>query len=519
MSRNEQLALARRIDWRFLLPSPTLGRVACVEPIEAGHLAAIVAAATHVESGSLSALRSRGSWDVVIAPQAVATGGTPALASALELLEPGGWLMVDLPRHARVRRLLSRSAEALVDEGAEPVLVHWLMPDRARSSIVVPLGDPVAMQAALTRRRSTRAKTMLVGAARWLARAGIAPDMLAGDVRLLARRGGGHTVGGLPGLDPIAGTLEPHVGVDASWTLLTPRFGASAHVVLLLRSEGSLRLVAKIARLASDDGPEREGRMLEALVRAGAPPHAQPRPVFVGRTGGHAVLVETGLEGSLLDRQTLRGDPPHWIHAVVGWLRTVPPLEQDVERPAMPTMAAALQAIRTACADSDTPALVSRSAELLAVVDEGRLPTVTEHGDLSHPNIMVRPDGGIALLDWELARPDGLPLHDLCTFLDYVAVATSGDDTDAFDALTRVLSNKAWGAVAALRQEADRLGADTAMLPELVTACWVRMFAGVTSRLFDGGAPAPEGWHRRNRYYQLWERSVRDHDQLRSLLG
>jgi hypothetical protein len=240
----------------------------------------------------------------------------------------------------------------------------------------------------------------------------------------------------------------------------------------------------------------------------------------VGQTGGHALLLEEGLDGQLLDRRMVRSDPGRWIGAAATWLQALPRLEASVKRPASALLQLAFEVIRRTCVDPDVAALAERSRRLVGTWDDGALESVTEHGDLSHPNLIVRPDGALAALDWELARPDGLPLHDLCTFLDYVAVATSGDELDPFGAFTSVLSNPAWGAVARLRDEADRwrLG-DGDTLSRLVIITWVRMFAGVASRLFDGGAAAPAGWHRRNRYYLLWERSVREQDRLQSLLG
>ncbi len=53
----------------------------------------------------------------------------------------------------------------------------------------------------------------------------------------------------------------------------------------------------------------------------------------------------------------------------------------------------------------------------LALLDEDtKLPCVTVHGDFAPWNIRDLPDGACTLIDWEAARPNGLPLHDLCHF-------------------------------------------------------------------------------------------------------
>lgn len=41
------------------------------------------------------------------------------------------------------------------------------------------------------------------------------------------------------------------------------------------------------------------------------------------------------------------------------------------------------------------------------------LPSVATHGDLTMSNVLLAPDGGLGVLDWESARDDGLPLTDV----------------------------------------------------------------------------------------------------------
>ncbi|HEY6608744.1 MAG TPA: phosphotransferase, partial [Candidatus Limnocylindria bacterium] len=162
--------------------------------------------------------------------------------------------------------------------------------------------------------------------------------------------------------------------------------------------------------------------------------------------------------------------------------------------------------------------LVGRTREALGPLERQAPPAVFEHGDLSHPNLVVRDEGGLGVLDWELARPDGLPLHDLCFFLGYVALATVGEEGDPFEGLVRVLGHPTWGAAAALHSEAARLGIDREAIPGLVIACWARAFAGLADRLAGGAAGGVDGQLSRSRYHRLWEGAVDRQGQLVALL-
>src|SRR5690606_23163251 len=90
----------------------------------------------------------------------------------------------------------------------------------------------------------------------------------------------------------------------------------------------------------------------------------------------------------------------------------------------------------------ETPAasagsLVGATTAALATLRSSALPPVFEHGDLGHPNLVVLADGGIGVLDWETARRDGLPLHDLVFFLGYVALATARPGEEAWTGFER----------------------------------------------------------------------------------
>jgi hypothetical protein len=149
-----------------------------------------------------------------------------------------------------------------------------------------------------------------------------------------------------------------------------------------------------------------------------------------------------------------------------------------------------------------------------AAADELRaaaLPVAFEHGDASHPNLFRRADGSIAAVDWELADPDGLPAHDLTTFLAYVAVARARARTAAEQgrAIAEALTDEhGWAAIAG-RDHLTRIGVEPALRRALITVALARMSMGLVERLHDDPAAAlsPEAasWVRGHRYHVAWQ--------------
>jgi len=83
----------RRLDWRFLLPDPALGRVAYLGPASDSLAAALRAsgAALAVITGPL-ADADRAAFDTVVAVDPL----RESLAAAADLLCPGGWLYAEV---------------------------------------------------------------------------------------------------------------------------------------------------------------------------------------------------------------------------------------------------------------------------------------------------------------------------------------------------------------------------------------------------------------------------------------
>jgi hypothetical protein len=156
------LEASRRLDWRFLLPDPELGRVAHVGETEPALLEALraFAACLTVVGGDGSCEQEPGSFPVVVAVAPTAE----ELDRAIGLLQPGGWLYLErrqslFPagrhRQARVHR------RALVRRGLDQVTTYWHWPDFAASKWIVPVGDPTAVRYALRQHRGGRRARML----------------------------------------------------------------------------------------------------------------------------------------------------------------------------------------------------------------------------------------------------------------------------------------------------------------------------------------------------------------------
>jgi aminoglycoside phosphotransferase len=313
------------------------------------------------------------------------------------------------------------------------------------------------------------------------------------------------------------------VGEDTSCVILTPRFRTSRHIVALLIPSGATEpsLVVKIPRLPGDeDGIAREARVLTALQeRSPEAGRSVPRVVAYA-DGDRPLLVETALVGPLLTRNVLRANPTRHIDEVVRWLISLPSQIGDglsFERLIGEPLSLFAASFPEAASERD---LVARTFEIVEPLRDARLPHVFEHGDLSHPNLIVLPSQRVGVVDWELAEEEGLPLHDLSFFLAFATLALR--PAPAAEGYTKVFSEAFFGrsawARARISAYADGLELGHSLLTPLFVACWARYTARLAVRIGAdrssmGGESA--AWVRQNRYYQLWSHTL---DNLRNLV-
>jgi len=153
VARGDSLQASRRIDWRFLFPTPDLGRVACIgvtDPDLLESLELFSAALRVADSAKGEDLDA--SYDVVVLrnpPREVIGAGS-------RLLRPGGWLYLEVENSKSSRALgASRSVRGCARElrrlGLVDVstYVHW--PDFASCRAIVPLGEVSAVRHGLAR--------------------------------------------------------------------------------------------------------------------------------------------------------------------------------------------------------------------------------------------------------------------------------------------------------------------------------------------------------------------------------
>lgn len=320
-------------------------------------------------------------------------------------------------------------------------------------------------------------------------------------------------------------------GLDgrASTVMITPRFRASRHVVFLVLSGRRPRpvLVVKTPRIATDHwGVQREAAILRAVEawHVGGS-GSVPRVIDCRPYRGHWMLVETALTGRPMDPATVRRRPAECCETVVRWLA-------GLRRPAGHTDAE--DTVRFSrlierpldrfegmlSLSAKESQLIESTREVVSPLGRANLPLAFEHGDLSHPNLISLPDGRAGVIDWELAELRGFPASDLFFFLTYVAFARAkaqGNDRYAAAFHAAFFGRKAWARryVSAYARE-HHLAAE--MLTPLFVACWARRVTGLPDRLGVGAAAGlgseTSAWLRANRYYALWNHTLKHLDEL-----
>jgi Phosphotransferase enzyme family len=207
-----------------------------------------------------------------------------------------------------------------------------------------------------------------------------------------------------------------------------------------------------------------------------------PRPVFLGRHTGLAVLGETAIDGVFFRERTHRTPNCPFAHAAADWL-----VELGAATAHPPSGGAAVvgAALERLLADFKAVYRIGESherflAEQVAVVaqaDNG-LPVVFQHGDPGPWNLMVTADGAPAFLDWEAAEPEGMPLWDLFHFLRSYGLAVSRaagthDPMRSFEQQFLADSELGPFVVRATRSACAATGLSPRLVEPLFHLCWM----------------------------------------------
>lgn len=281
-------------------------------------------------------------------------------------------------------------------------------------------------------------------------------------------------------------------GLGKRWEtlLLTPRFATSRHVVALVfpSREREPALVVKVPRQPGDNsGVRREAAMLDQLSAAvDSSGGGVPRLVGIRDAGPFTVLVETALTGMPLDPRTVAADLPSAVATGTEFVASLPCTHAATDNADwyQRAVAAPLAALEDLAGDAPTRELVEHTHQLLAPLRQAQLPAVIEHGDLSHPNLLIKPGGALQVMDWERSLTDGVPGHDLVFYLQYLS--ESSEQAFAREAQLAAF-DKAFGqggwALDPLSRHLGMRGVDQSLLPLLVIATWARSTATLADRL------------------------------------
>ncbi|MGQ9850513.1 MAG: phosphotransferase family protein [Aggregatilineaceae bacterium] len=306
---------------------------------------------------------------------------------------------------------------------------------------------------------------------------------------------------------------------------LTPRFQASRHVIAMILPAGSAEpvLVAKVPRLSADDEAlAHEAAILRALERDGE--DSIPQVIAFEAVSGFPLLVETALVGPPMDRATVRRDPQRCCEAGLSWLlRMATPARGALDDAAWERLIGEPLATFAASfpLSASDEALLSETLAWAGSLRGSNLPLVLEHGDLSHPNLILLRAGGLGVVDWELARLEGVPGHDLFFFLTYIAFARRrAEKLSAQVAAFReaFFGPEAW-ATGYLARYAQRLGLTDEPLKALFVLCWARYTCHLWERVTRAEAATSHdgeraAWLRANRHFVLWQEALRHAQRL-----
>jgi hypothetical protein len=501
-ARNERLRL---VDWRFLLPSPHPRRVFCPER------GALADALTDVADQVVANARP-GECDLAaaVAPDAA------ALRALREALAPGGVCYTEWPSGAGDARAV---ASGLREAGFERVVCYRRWPRSARlPAYWIPLDARgaeafVRARARLPGGRVRRLVTELAGRGREVLR-----GRIGGSLHAIAVAG--------PGPVP-----DPFRLLEANWPAWT--LADRPERLSLLLATGGPRSVSKVVLLAfaepeavpsvvfkaprvpeAAEGVRREAEVLERVGARGL--IGVPRLLLRSERDGTPMIVETALAGQPLEGLIDGRNLGFWAERATDWLAAlggggqVRPATHWLEAIVEPTLARFEQAFG-GVVDRE---MFQAGAAIVRRI--GDLPSVPEQRDFGPWNVLVGPDGALAVLDWESGEVDGLPALDLLYFLAYASFSVDrARDRDHRIASFRRSLDPASQTGALRRHSLERytrtLGLAPASLGPLRALVWlIHAYSDARHAEADAGGPPSAEALRRSLFLALWTAEVRD---------
>lgn len=182
---DELLQRSRRVDWRFLLPNPRLGRVVYFGPPDDPLREALADFSESVTDASALEADEPEAFDIAV----LRAQPAETLTHARTLLKPGGVLYAEIQR--RVGRdipwTLRRYASNAERAGFRHVETFWNWPNYTRCTKILPVDDPSALASVVVNNRRGPLAWLILNATRLGYHLG-AVGWVAPCLSLIARR-------------------------------------------------------------------------------------------------------------------------------------------------------------------------------------------------------------------------------------------------------------------------------------------------------------------------------------------
>jgi hypothetical protein len=407
------------------------------------------------------------------------------------LLAPGGRVYADLGSGSDAPRL----AASLAELGRTDVL--WLAPLRGELRAAASIADELAISRLIAHNLEANPPRLPV----------VGPLWRTAQRRLLAghrTRRAGVVLATSPD-DPGAAAPPRYLRVLAARSGLSldgyrfafsaPGKYASRKVTFTLFEDGAgAQLVVKLTRdPALNPRLENEWRALTALADAGIGADGTlPRPLFTGSEGGLAVVAETAVEGEPFRRRAEPSASGSHVQAALDRLLELatapaPPATAEPREVATVLEDLLLRFVEVYRPDARESAFLAGQISSIAG-SERPVPVAFQHGDPGTWNLLARPGGNVAFLDWEAAELRGMPLWDVFYFLRSFGVflARARGTRDALKAFEQQFLRDGESSLllaGTVDRYCERTGLDRPLVEPLFHTCWLHRSLKEATRL------------------------------------
>lgn len=167
---------------------------------------------------------------------------------------------------------------------------------------------------------------------------------------------------------------------------------------------------------------DNEARSLKILAEKGfSDPGALPQVVFAGHHAGLSLVGESIVTGVPFRQASQATADCPYGRAALDWFVELGALTADPHAATSGAIAASLTQLLDRFVAIYRPTAEQQAflAQQIAAIGRSAtaVPLVFQHGDPGPWNMLVTPEGRVAVLDWEAAEPAGMPLWDLFYFM------------------------------------------------------------------------------------------------------